>query len=277
MFLGRSTTFPGNYYEGIPLLEQSLALYRTLGDNIGQAMALGWLGNNHNDLAQSKLLLQESLRLHRELGNLTGIAYCLAFLGYHTILAGNFSSPGPWLEEARTLYHELGDQPNEADALEGLGVLADRLGDYQRAYSYFEQSIALYEKAGGSWASWPRVRMGHTLLREGNITQARELFETTLLEFQKNGPFSGVIYIIEGLASGYVNQGDAERATRLFAWADARREELGNRRPPIEQMDVDKDVTTCLSKMGEVAFSDAYEEGKKMSLEEAVAYALEES
>jgi hypothetical protein len=29
--------------------------------------------------------------------------------------------------------------------------------------------------------------------------------------------------------------------------------------------------------MGEVAFSDAYDEGWKMSLEEAIAYALEET
>jgi len=40
---------------------------------------------------------------------------------------------------------------------------------------------------------------------------------------------------------------------------------------------VDKIIAACLSKMGEAAFSDVYEKGKKMSLDEAVALALEES
>jgi hypothetical protein len=47
--------------------------------------------------------------------------------------------------------------------------------------------------------------------------------------------------------------------------------------PPLEQADVDKVIAACIAKMGEVAFSDAYDEGQKMSLDEAVTCALEES
>jgi hypothetical protein len=55
------------------------------------------------------------------------------------------------------------------------------------------------------------------------------------------------------------------------------REKLGDSRPPVEQGDVDKDITACLANLGETLFSDEYEERKKMSLEEAISYALEES
>jgi hypothetical protein len=41
-------------------------------------------------------------------------------------------------------------------------------------------------------------------------------------------------------------------------------------------VDVDKIIATCLAQIGEAAFSDAYDEGRKMSLDEAVAYALHE-
>ena len=276
LFLGRSIAFPGGYLEGIPLLEQSRDLYRALGDKIGQATATGWMAIDHNDLAHSNFLLSEGLKLHRELGNLSGIAYCLVFLGYHAILDRNFSAAGPWIEEARFLYHELGDLINEADALEGLGILADRRADFQQAYTYFEQSIKLYDKAGGFWAYWPRVRMGHAYLREGNTVQAREIFEISIQEFQKDGPFIGVVYTIEGLASWHVNQERPERAARLFAWADAKREELGNHRPPVEQRDVDKDIKVCLGQMDQIAFSAACEEGRKLTTEEAIAYALQE-
>jgi|WetSurMetagenome_2_1015567.scaffolds.fasta_scaffold132093_2 hypothetical protein len=52
------------------------------------------------------------------------------------------------------------------------------------------------------------------------------------------------------------------------------RKKLGNPRSPVEQGDVDQTITACLEKMGEAVFSDAYEEGKKMSLEEAISYAV---
>jgi predicted ATPase len=281
LFLGRSIAFPGNYPEGIPVLKQSLTLYRALGDKTGQAMATGWLGMDFNDLEHSKSYLLESLRLHREMGNLSEIAWCLTALSYQELLGGNFSPPPAWLEEAKILYRELGDQFNEADTLETAGILAYRRGDYQQAYPYFEQAIALYENVGSPlWSAWPRVRMAYAFAAEGNHQQARKNFEICLQQFGQNDGsdyLTGVIFTIEGLASMHVKTGRLERAARLFAWTDAAREKLNNRRPPVEQTDVDKDITVCLAQMGEAAFSDAYDEGKKMSIEEAVAYALGES
>lgn len=273
--LGKSIAGPGDRHEGIPLLEKSRALYRTLGDKIGQAITTGWLAINHNDLKHSKSLSLESLKLHRALGNLSGIAWCLTVLAYHTIFEGDFSSPGPWLEEAKTLYRQLGDQPNEADVLETSGMLAERQGDYERAYTYFEQAITIYENIGIS-SSWPRVRMGHAFVRQGYHQRAREIFELTLQQFQEEDGVMGVVYTIEGFASLHVKQGRYERATRIFAWADAVREKLDDHRPPVEQADVDKDLAACLAQLNEVAFSDAYDEGKKMSVEEAIECALKE-
>jgi hypothetical protein len=66
-------------------------------------------------------------------------------------------------------------------------------------------------------------------------------------------------------------------AARLIGWADALREQIKDRRPLLEQTDVDQIIASCLVKMGEIAFSDAYDEGQAMTLDEAVAYALTES
>ena len=70
--------------------------------------------------------------------------------------------------------------------------------------------------------------------------------------------------------------GKTEMAGQLIGWSDALRERIGDPRPPLEQADVDKIIAACVTKVGEAAFSDAYDEGQKMSLDEAVAYVLEE-
>ena len=79
------------------------------------------------------------------------------------------------------------------------------------------------------------------------------------------------------MAGLFVIVSKLEVAVQLIGWADALRERIGDPRPPLEQADVDKIIPACIIKMGETAFSDAYDEGQKMTLDEAVAYALEES
>ena len=59
-----------------------------------------------------------------------------------------------------------------------------------------------------------------------------------------------------------------------LGWADAMRAKIADQRPLLEQADVDQIISACVAGMGETAFSEAYAEGKKMSLDEAVAYAL---
>jgi tetratricopeptide (TPR) repeat protein len=278
LVLGKILAAPGDHSEGAPFFEQSLAIYRALGDKLGRATALGRLAIHHSDPAYSLSLFGESLKLHRDLGNLYDIAFCLAHMARHAIYGGDFSSPSAWLEEAGTLFHELGAQPDEADAINLFGVLAYWKGNTQQALTYLEQAIALDKKVGNRyWANWPRANMAYVFLRDGNYQQAGKIFKVCLRQFQKDSSPIGVVYTIEGLACLRAIEGQAECAVRLFAWADAMRKKLGNPRPPVEQGNIDKGITTCLAKIGEAAFSDAYDEGKKISIEEAIAYALEKS
>jgi len=274
LFLGGAFGFQGSLHEGIPLLEQSLALYRALEDKIGQAMAMYWLAKSHNDPEYSKSLLLQSLQLNRDLGNLSGIADCLSRLALREILSGGFSSPAPWLEEARTLYHDLGNQSDAAEILQFSGLLAYGQGNYQQASAYYEESLTLYEKVGVWSSSWSRFRMALAFLRQGDIVQARKAFEISLRQFQKYDIAIGLVYTIEGLASFHVNQGQLEPAGRLFAWADVMREKIGDPRPFFDQNYVERDLAVIHTKLNETEFAKLWEEGRAMTVEQAVALAL---
>jgi predicted ATPase/DNA-binding XRE family transcriptional regulator len=275
MALGVVISNQGKLKEGIPLVEQSLTLHQALGNKFGQAYATGWLGNNNNDLKRSKTYIMESLRLYRELGYLWGIAVCLGELAEKTIWEGDCSSPTQWLEEARTIYRQLGAPWAEARVLHNYGELTFSQGDYSQACMYYEEAIRVDEKVGNSSnAVWSRVRLSYALLRQGDILKAKDTFHLCTQQFQRVNNLIGLVYAIEGLASLHLKQPD--RAARLFAWADATRESIGDIRPRVEQIDVNRDIATCLLEMGEVAFADAYDEGQKMTLDEAVSYALKE-
>jgi hypothetical protein len=107
--LGAFTLLQGGMGEGTLLLEQGLALYRALGDKIGQAATMEWLSIHQNDLERATAFAKESLGLYRELGHLSGIATSLTYLARLTLWGGDFASPAPWLEEALSISRQLGD------------------------------------------------------------------------------------------------------------------------------------------------------------------------
>ena len=86
-----------------------------------------------------------------------------------------------------------------------------------------------------------------------------------------------LIYAMEGLASLNVNQEQPERAAQLFAWADTMREKISNPRPPVEQNSVEKDLEIIHSQMDDAIFDELWSEGGKLTLERAIALALEET
>src|SRR5207248_2860363 len=79
--LSESVDREGNGALARALLEQSLALFRGLGNKLGLCHALRLLGElvyNQGDHASARPLLEETLALFRELGRRDGIASSLA-------------------------------------------------------------------------------------------------------------------------------------------------------------------------------------------------------
>lgn len=273
--LGAFILLQGNVAEDTPLLEQSLVLYRELGDKIGQANTLERLAYTGGSL-ELMPALEEGLRLNRELGNLAGIAICLTLLSRRTIWAGDFSSPAAWLEEALLIARQLGNQTTESYALAVSGTLAYWQGNYQQANTYYREAIVLTEKIGEPFHNrWSHVHLAHSILRQGDVQQARTLFINSIRDTHKAGMTVAVIYAVEGLASLYVNQNQPERAACLFAWADAMREQTGDQRPPVEQALVEKDLTIIREHLDDKDFENAYNTGRSMTEEQAITLAVE--
>jgi predicted ATPase/class 3 adenylate cyclase len=275
--LGGFTLLQGSVGEAIPLLEQSLALYRALGDKLGQASTIDWLSINNSDLERATAYAREGLGLCRELGDLAGIASILTTLARLTYSRGDFSSPGPWLEEVLSIARQLGDPVREEEALITYGTLAYWQGDYQRARSLYEQGISLGEKIGYYYQNlWAHIYRAYAILRQGDIPKARGLFEDGIRGMQKADLVIGLVFALEGVASLSLSQGETQSAMRLFAWADVMRAKMGDPRPPVEQASVERDLTVIHSKLNNSDFARLWAEGQSMTVDEAVALALQE-
>jgi len=279
MNLGQIMGWRGKFLEAKSLFEESLVLYGSLNDKLGQADVKSLMGLQFTfDVLDSQAYLRESLILYREIGHLGGIADCLSGLAHIAIVSGDLSSPTEMLEEAQIIFRQLSNPGGEATALQRWAMLAYWQGNYEQAYSLYEQTFELSERVGYKFIStWALIGMAYTVMRKGDLVKARRIFEESITKMRHAASLIGLVFGLEGLASLMVVEQKFESATGLFSFADKVRLELNDHRPPMEQADVDRDITVIVSKIGKATFSEAYDEGQKMTLDEAVAYALNEN
>jgi len=264
---------------GLPLLEESLSLYRETGDKNGTAWALESLGLtmsfSQGDHERAIALCEESLSLYREVGNKGGIGRALHNLGMVAYLQGDYGRAKTLSEESLSLSREVGDKRHIAFALSDLGVVALRQGDYDQATALYKESLDLFREVGEKFGiSSSHYSLGLVALRQGDYERARALYKKSLLLSRELGNRMNVALCLGGLARVVVAQGQPERGARLLGAAEALLEAIGDPLPPSERPDCDRGVAAVRAALGEEAFKAAWEEGRKMTMEEAVEYAL---
>jgi predicted ATPase/class 3 adenylate cyclase len=273
--LGSIGDLTGEHASGWSHLMQALALYRQMKNRQAIAELLVDAGSLSGDVAQRRTYLEEGLALGREQGDLFSIARALDYLGVLAMWQGKFEQARAKFEESIAI-HRLFGTALPIDALQRLGVLALREGNYGQARRYLEEALSLSQNTGQqSSGAWAIAHLGYIALQQGDVAQARTRFTQAQHLFAKGGLKIGVVYALEGFATLAVQQGRPERAARLFAWADATRDAIHNTRRPVEQLEVDHELNAIRSQIDEAMVETAWAEGRAMTMEQAIAFALE--
>jgi non-specific serine/threonine protein kinase len=263
-----------NPSEAEELYQQALTITQSINDRWRTAYTFYVSSWGHQDRHS---YLERALALFQEVGDLQFTAECLAVLGRIEIFNNDLESAQKRFDEAMYLFRQLNIKSGLSDVLLGYGRIAGINGDYEQAYTYLQESAAFSEQYGYRIGYlFSRSLLGYLALQQGKIIEAREIFTKTARSFFDDKNEIGVAFNLEGMAGLSATVGEHERAARLIGWSDALRQKIGDPRPALEQADVDEIIAACIALLGEVAFSDAYDEGKTMTLDEAVVYALEE-
>ena len=256
--------------------------YRTL-----RARALDMLGcyaSFQGDLVGAQRPFEESLALFRDLGDCAGLAEVLADLGMTVGLRGDFGRAGALLEESLTLYRDLGHAPAIAGNLFFLGNLTYAQGHTARACELWEESRRLTSAAGAPWviaSILPRLAM--VALDQGDYGRAGAQLVESLLLLREQGERWETLTVLEVCARLAAEQGqqpvDAQagglRAARLFGATAALRVTYGTPVLPDFQDHYRRSVAAARAHLDAATFAAAWAEGQVMTLEQAIAYALE--
>jgi predicted ATPase/DNA-binding SARP family transcriptional activator/DNA-binding CsgD family transcriptional regulator len=230
------------------------------------------------DYEQATELFEESLKLSKESGDRWGIAASLLQLGNVSGEQGHHKQAMKFYEDSLGLCRKLGYAVLLADTLTNLGYESLLEGEHERATALNEEAAALYREQGFKDArlEYPLDNLGWAALLGGDHERARTLHEQSLILCRKLGNKWIAAACLEGLACAAGVRKKAERSARLFGAAEVLREEVGIPQLPAERVLREPYLATARSQLGEAAWEVAVAEGRAMSFEEAIEYALSE-
>ena len=118
--------------------------------------------------------------------------------------------------------------------------------------------------------------LGSVAYYQGDYASARGYHEESLTIRREIGDRQGIAKSLEAFAGLAADQENPERAARLWGAAEALREEIGSPLAPNDREAYEREVAQARQVLGEAAFAAAWEEGRAMTMEQAVEYALGE-
>jgi predicted ATPase/class 3 adenylate cyclase len=240
-------------------------------------LSLGKVAWMREDYKRATQLREESLVLSREMRDTWGLASSLFGLALVSQYRGNSERATKLYGESRDLFREWGDKQGLAFCLHNLGMMAISQGDLVRAAKLTEEAMALLRELGSRGdISLSLSNLGWIALLQNDLGKAVDLYKQGLALAWETGMYTIVLDDLEGFACLAGAQGDGVRAAQLCGAAEALHEATGYPQDPISHAEMEPYLVSGRSQIHEAVWAKGWEEGRTMTLEEAVSYALEE-
>jgi predicted ATPase/class 3 adenylate cyclase len=268
----------GNLQRARALLEQALELFGQEADRVGEFLTLAGLSQNATfagDVDRARAFADEVTKRAEEIGDSARVL-ALNTAAVVEDLAGNYGRALELAEEIRTLTTNLSyPRRFQVGQLMNIGWFAMQQGDFARARSAFEEHLAepvarmvpIHEAGVHS-------NLGLVFLYEGDRDGAASQFNEALAIARAPGVKPIFEEALHGLAGVAAMDHDGERAVRLWAAAEVIRTTMGIPLTSPEQFILETYLEPIRDQLANEERNRAETQGKAMSTEEAVEYAL---
>jgi len=237
----------------------------------------GWLAYWQGDYAAARTYREDALALARESGDELGMADALFYLGEVSNTQGDHDAARDAWETGLTFYRAPGSKDGIAATFIMLGQQARELGDARQAAAHYEESLALFRETDNMWGSAvARFNLGFAVQQQDDWERAGALFRASLVYWQESGGDAwGIAHCLVGLAGVAGARGQLERAARLFGATEALLNTTGLRLEPVDQIQQDRNIAVARAQLDDATFAAAWAAGRALTLEQAVAEALD--
>jgi tetratricopeptide (TPR) repeat protein len=149
--IGRAYLGLGRHAEARTDLEQALALFTQLGDQLGQAethLIISWVLDDQDHPAGALQHAEQALGLYLTNEHRPGQASALNDIGWYHSRLGDHHQALTLCEQALALQQKLTDRRGLAYTLDSLGYAHHHLGRYQDAAAFYQQALDFNDELG---------------------------------------------------------------------------------------------------------------------------------
>jgi predicted ATPase/class 3 adenylate cyclase/DNA-binding XRE family transcriptional regulator len=224
--------------EARPFAEKALSIARTNHDKHNTARGLAMLGlvlKNEEDFAASQAAFEESKILYRDVHDEWGYAHVELCLAYLASGQNDHKASLALNGQALALFRKLGDRYFECVVLRGMGTSQMMVGDLMNAVATLQKALILARQLNS------RYEAAQTLWRCAEAAHRAE-----------NSARAVCLYFA---TKNFINS--------VGAWTER------------DELFFENDLMPCRTALSEAEFEEAMEQGHSMTMEQAIAYALE--
>lgn len=247
---------------------------------------------------------------------LTQIAHHVFLQVHHSGLRVEENSVMPLAERALSIARAHTDKHNTARSLAMLGLALTYGENFALAQSALEESQALYREVKDEWGyAHALMCLAWGFFRQGNLDAYLTLNGQALAVFKKLGDRYFTCVTLRGMAAAYLKQNDLTRAMAglreallaaqelkskyeiavTLAWCGQAEKQLEHSMRSVclfwayrsildsigvwserDEDEFENDLAPSRAGLGESEFAQAMEQGRAMTMEQAIAYALED-
>jgi tetratricopeptide (TPR) repeat protein len=276
--LGGVTLEEGQLDEATRPLEQALAEFRSLNDDaaVGKALnRLGVIAWRQGAYDRALGYDEAALRIAIAARDPRQQADALVNLGIIATHQGDYDLARARLAKAVQLTREVGDQDAVLHALINLGYNFALSGELERGRAIFDEVLAT---AGAfqlkKHVAYALENLGNISTLEGDYAGARVHLCQSLVLGRELGDHHLLLYILGDLTKLEAALGMSERAARLGGIVSEMRTHLGASMAPAEDGGRESALRRARDALDEGAYQRAFEDGRALALEAALAYAL---
>jgi predicted ATPase len=256
---------------------------RALDANPAPSLARARALNGASDLAEvsgkrrseARLWAEEALALARQLGDAYGIAKAVFSVGADAVQDGNWELATELLNESLAHFRETGELYFVPWITRTLAWTRASSGDLAGARELYEEGLRAAREVGSTSAEAALLgSLGWLAGKEGRGRDALDLYHQSLTLKREIGDQAEIARSLAGTALALARLGDCTTAARLLGCATALSEELGIGEAWVVR-DREEALELVQAQLNEAAFSEAWEDGARQTMDDAVDLALE--
>ena len=213
--------------------------------------------------------------IFRELGDMSGLLITLFGQAEGALALGNYVEARMFSEEGLGVAQKADNPYLLAMAINVLGDIARFESNFGRAQAAYEQSLAGLRQIGAARDQAAVLHnLAHACLHLGDLSQAHKYFSESMAMQQEQNNVQGIAECLIGFGAMASVSGVPASAARLLAAAAALAGNTPLAQWPAERMEYEYYLSIVRAQLTEQEFEAEQKEGRTMTMEQSIRYAL---